>query len=615
MGCFRLAYEKESELKIVHRKKALTSEESAKKVRSVEHFTYDDLSRLTGVSGATSQTQEYEADGRISENSTLGVYNYDPAKRYRLATMDLNEKGQAYYGQHTKQEVVYNAFKKPVEVHEKGQGRVSFQYGPLMGRSHAYYGGEEENKLERRYRKYYSSIVPVEIVQDRKTGKDKIVTYVHGSQYDSPLVHIKTTDNNGSFYYLHRDYLGSILAITDAAGSLVEQRQFGAWGTVDYFSKGLQASTFNHENSLLSRGYTGHEHFFSVSLIHMNGRMYDQNLGRFLSPDNNIQEPFNTQNFNRYGYAVNNPLSYTDPSGEIFGIDDLIVAAIIVAVFTYAKGAHDNAKHNNNRWQLNPFKWKEFPAFGITYDGNKVQPTVTPTGSNTPVSIGPSISLSNSGKNDSDDSNGSDISDYKVTTPSYDPSRDPMRGPDPMDNIYNNGNDFWENSKKWFHDTSMQIGNWWDNVNTAANMTYLWLNGTGAKVGTVQFENDRVANALRNSNVVGQIRDYWYNKVNAGKKTIYDGVTNFKGEHRIGGGNFGFKGIYKAGLDPIEQFVGSYSPVITSNGRVLTFTLQNTTSFKSLTYGRGPEWRKGPGGNFNQTYIFTEPINFNRIKK
>ena len=165
------------------------------------------------------------------------------------------------------------------------------------------------------------------------------------------------------------------------------------------------------------------------------------------------------------------------------------------------------------------------------------------------------------------------------------------------------------------YDYYNQLVNWWDNTKTAANMTYLWLNGTGAKIGTVQFENDRVANALRNSDVVGQARDYWYNMVNAGKKTIYDGVTNFQGEERIGGGNFGFKGIYKAGLDPIEQFVGSYSPVITSNGRVLTFTLTNTTSFKSLTYGRGPSWGRGPGGNFKQVYIFTEPINFNRIKK
>ena len=68
---------------------------------------------------------------------------------------------------------------------------------------------------------------------------------------------------------------------------------------------------------MIGRGYTGHEHFFEVNLIHMNGRMYDANLGRFLSPDNYIQDPFNTQSYNRYGYVLNNPLKYVDPSGEI----------------------------------------------------------------------------------------------------------------------------------------------------------------------------------------------------------------------------------------------------------------------------------------------------------
>jgi hypothetical protein len=49
----------------------------------------------------------------------------------------------------------------------------------------------------------------------------------------------------------------------------------------------------------------------------MNGRMYDAKLGRFLSPDNYIQDPFNTQSFNRYGYVWNNPLIYVDYSGEL----------------------------------------------------------------------------------------------------------------------------------------------------------------------------------------------------------------------------------------------------------------------------------------------------------
>lgn len=48
----------------------------------------------------------------------------------------------------------------------------------------------------------------------------------------------------------------------------------------------------------------------------MNGRMYDPILGRMLSPDNYVHGSLGTQGFNRYSYAGNNPLKYTDPSGE-----------------------------------------------------------------------------------------------------------------------------------------------------------------------------------------------------------------------------------------------------------------------------------------------------------
>jgi RHS repeat-associated protein len=53
------------------------------------------------------------------------------------------------------------------------------------------------------------------------------------------------------------------------------------------------------------------------ALINMNARLYDPVVGMFLSPDNYIQAPGNTQNYNRYAYCLNNPLKYTDPSGNI----------------------------------------------------------------------------------------------------------------------------------------------------------------------------------------------------------------------------------------------------------------------------------------------------------
>ncbi len=283
-----------------------------------ESFSYDNLDRLTNISGAVTKTQTYDTRGRITNNSDVGSYTYQTGSTYQLKDIGLNTNGDQYYEEHAPQQISYNAFKKPIDIVEEGNGRVSFEYGPLTNRSHAWYGGLQEDKLQRRYHKQYSAITPVEIVHDTQDNSYKIITYVMGDEYTAPVAHIKKNGSNAinEYHYLHRDYLGSILAITNSAGEAVEKRQFGAWGTVDKFWAKNGTTNFGYE-SLLGRGYTGHEHFFSVGLIHMNGRMYDPQLGRFLSPDNYIQDPYNTQNFNRYGYVLNNPLMYIDPTGEM----------------------------------------------------------------------------------------------------------------------------------------------------------------------------------------------------------------------------------------------------------------------------------------------------------
>ncbi|MDQ7049187.1 MAG: RHS repeat-associated core domain-containing protein [Enterobacterales bacterium] len=70
-----------------------------------------------------------------------------------------------------------------------------------------------------------------------------------------------------------------------------------------------------------NRGFTDHEHLDDAQLIHMNGRVYDYNLGRFLSVDPFIQAPGNSQSMNPYSYIMNNPLAGTDPSGYAADID------------------------------------------------------------------------------------------------------------------------------------------------------------------------------------------------------------------------------------------------------------------------------------------------------
>ena len=81
-------------------------------------------------------------------------------------------------------------------------------------------------------------------------------------------------------------------------------------------------------NPVTTRGFTGHEMADEVGIIHMNGRIYDPKLARFLQADPFVQSPTDTQMLNRYSYVRNNPLNATDPSGYfVFTLGAIALAA------------------------------------------------------------------------------------------------------------------------------------------------------------------------------------------------------------------------------------------------------------------------------------------------
>lgn len=309
-----------------------------------ENFGYDSLQRLiswTDPNGTQSQT--YDPYGRIDSNSEVGDYKYADGNRYRKKGINLNSTGDAYYSVNQVQKISYNAYKNPVVVEQDGYEMVKFAYNIHQSRSSSKYNFDKISNIYRR-NKYYSDDNTVEIITNQTSSnpnigryvKTRIVTYIAGGPYSAPAVYIKdfgvsdTVLREGT-HYLHRDYQGTISAISDQEGKVEERRQFDAWGNLAYLEKNGVKVDPKKPDLLIERGYTGHEHFFQVGLIHMNGRMYDPKLHTFLSVDNYIQDPFNTQNYNRFGYVLNNPLMYTDPSGEfIWAV--VIAGAIIGAV-------------------------------------------------------------------------------------------------------------------------------------------------------------------------------------------------------------------------------------------------------------------------------------------
>ena len=115
------------------------------------------------------------------------------------------------------------------------------------------------------------------------------------------------------------DHLGSITSLIDN-DDWVYDVSYDVWGNRDVKLSYWLDPTFE-------RGYTGHDNLDVLGLINMDGRMYDPQLGRFLSADQFIQSPSDPQNYNRYSYCLNNPLKYTDPSGES------VIAAIAIGLF------------------------------------------------------------------------------------------------------------------------------------------------------------------------------------------------------------------------------------------------------------------------------------------
>lgn len=142
--------------------------------------------------------------------------------------------------------------------------------------------------------------------------------------------------------YTHRDHIGSLDVVTDSPNGNVDSLySFSAWGERREVSNWNQPVTNTFAlRTVTPRGFTGHEHIDHAGIIHMNGRIYDASLGRFLQADPMVQAPENSQNLNRYSYVLNNPLSYTDPSGYFFkGIGKFFkkygraIAAVAITAF------------------------------------------------------------------------------------------------------------------------------------------------------------------------------------------------------------------------------------------------------------------------------------------
>ena len=337
----------------------------------MEEFDYDYLGRLdsaaTKLGGATTASRTldyaYGSGGNLTsktsdvsgdKNVTSTMYGQEPAGPHALTRATVDgvvhdfrydalghlERDDAASGDDRFIEWDGRGLATKVTVGEakdaeKPAARETFRYGPggarylkksewrvgdgdmavLKSETTYYAGGYEKRTRACTVGEGESETESTESVERTRVG---------------PVLHVKRTPCGNStaapaeIEYRHFDHLGSSASITSAAGAeLVAlahdphgERRKPDW-TRRLSEAEIETLAADHGDRT-SRGFTGHEHLDRTGLVHMNGRLYDPLLGRFLSPDPIVANPADGQQWNLYSYAGNSPLSYVDPSGLSF---------------------------------------------------------------------------------------------------------------------------------------------------------------------------------------------------------------------------------------------------------------------------------------------------------
>jgi RHS repeat-associated protein len=263
-----------------------------------EGFVYDNLLRLTDVtSSGVTQSVRYYTDGRINTKSDVGTYQYDTGKQQVQKVTDCVEPTFAQ----TQGTNTYTSTNRISEL-KQNIGGIDYRL------NFAYNSDDQRNKMASYTNdvltatRYYSGNYEKEIAG---TGT-KEFDYIYTPEGMAAIA--VTSGGTRSFYTVGTDHLGSIRTITDASDNIVSRYWYDAWGN----------RTLTTGTNIINRGYTGQEHLNQFGLINLNARLYDPKLAQFTGLDPFVQDPGMGQNFNRYSYCLNNPLIYSDPSGNNF---------------------------------------------------------------------------------------------------------------------------------------------------------------------------------------------------------------------------------------------------------------------------------------------------------
>jgi RHS repeat-associated protein len=324
-------------------------------------YSYDQFEQMTNESlnNAIHNPVNYNPNGNIkdkfsvNENESEYIYHSSSSKMFAVKNIyDLDLGDFSGYVQ----SIVNNSSNRPTKI-TQGNYRLEMSYDHSQDRatSFLYHNNIISNK-----RYYFGN-------SEMNFDKNNILKYALDYIYaGDQLVAIDYKDhtNTNKLHYVHQDYLGNIRAVFDDNNNAFYQN-FDAWGNWRETNDPNHLGAIRYEKpstlpEWLSRGYTTHEHLREFRLINMNARLYDPNIGRMLSPDNYATD--NTiQGFNRYTYAHNNPVKFTDPDGNL---PLLAVIGIGAGIGAYFGGTMANNSLNPFQWNYNS-TWKSIVAGGM----------------------------------------------------------------------------------------------------------------------------------------------------------------------------------------------------------------------------------------------------------
>lgn len=273
--------------------------------RQEERFTYDELNRLTdgtiyqGGIPVKRDSIRFDENGNIVQKSDLGesILTYgEEGRPHALSAIE----GDATGIPSATLDIAYTDFKR-MNLLTEGDLRYEISYGVDEQRRKSTLTQKGKSILTRTYFGNYEE-------EEDADGHLRKIHYLAGG---SMLVRNGGRD---SLLTAHHDLLGSLVALTDEEGNVLERYAYDPWG--ERRNPGDWTLRDTSTQHLTDRGYTGHEHIDAFRTINMNGRAYDPATASFLSPDPYIQAPDNWLNYNRYSYCLNNPFRYTDPSGK-----------------------------------------------------------------------------------------------------------------------------------------------------------------------------------------------------------------------------------------------------------------------------------------------------------